>query len=270
MTAEHKVTAECGESAVKESCGCSNGRYAAGGRAAGVRRSQDDGRQRSSDARRYCEGGGTIPAADGAACEEYLNALEPVCEHVVGELRERLQRCRRRYGPGRADGDWMEEPLRVWLRRLDRGMIDLDEAMAPLAVGINEVLSMRDALILSVIGDGGMRDSAMLMDIVRTPHARHVVSAVHKALSAGFDDRVGPDRDRCRTAVLMLAAMAKAMPERMKVQPLAIISYILWWTGDGRAEDYALSCLAIDEGCSLAAIVLKSVSNGLHPACCGG
>lgn len=110
----------------------------------------------------------------------------------------------------------------------------------------------------------------MLMDIVRTPHAGHVVMAVHKALSAEFDDRDGPDRDRCRTAVLMLAAMAKVMPEPMKVQPLAIISYILWWTGDSRAEDYALSCLAIDEECSLAAIVLKSVSNGLYPACCGG
>lgn len=219
---------------------------------------------------RHGEGEGGVPSADRVACEEFFDALEPVCEHIADDLREQLQQGRRRYGPSRADGDWMREPLQVWLCRLDRGMIDLDEVMVPLAVGINEVLSMRDALILSVVGDATMRDPRMLMDIVRTPHARHVVTAVHKALSAEFDDRDGPDRDRCRTAVLMLAAMAKVMPERMKVQPLAIISYILWWTGDARAQDYALSCLAIDEECSLAAIVLKSVSNGLYPACCGG
>ena len=219
---------------------------------------------------RHGEGEGSVPSADRAACEEFFDALEPVCEHVADEMRKRLQQGRRQYGPSRADGDWMREPLQVWLCRLDQGMIDLDEVMLPLAVGINEVLAMRDALILSVVGDSTMRDPQMLMDIVRTPHAGHVVMAVHKALSAEFDDRDGPDRDRCRTAVLMLAAMAKVMREPMKVQPLSIISYILWWTGDSRAEDYALSCLAIDEECSLAAIVLKSVSNGLYPACCGG
>ena len=252
------------ESTARETCGCtgvhndacSTGCTAEGGSA--------------GERCRHGEGEGSVPSADRAACEEFLDALEPVCEHTADDLRERLQQGRRQYGPSRANGDWMREPLRVWLCRLDRGMIDLDEAMVPLAVGINEVLSMRDALILSVVGDSTMRDPQMLMDIVKTPHARHVVMAVHKALSAEFDDRDGPDRARCRTAVLMLAAMAKVMPERMKVQPLAIISYILWWTGDSRAEDYALSCLAIDEECSLAAIVLKSVSNGLYPACCGG
>ena len=213
---------------------------------------------------------GSVASDDSAACEQFLDSLEPVCGHVADDLRDRLHRERLRNGPGRADGDWMEGPLHVWLNRLDQGMIDLDGAMLPLAVGINEVLSMRDALILSVVGGDAMRDQRMLMDIVRTPHDRHVVTAVHQALSNGFDDRDGPDRARCRTAVLMLAAMAKVMPERMKVQPLAIISYILWWTGDGRAEAYALSCLSIDEGCSLAAIVLKSVRNGLYPACCGG
>ena len=208
---------------------------------------------------------------DPVAFAEFLDTLEPVGESVADDLLNRLREGRRRYGPRRADGEWMEEPMRVWLDCLDKGNSELGmKAMLPLAVGINEVLSMRDALIISVIAEQGTCDLDMLMDIVRTPHAKQVVSVVHKVLSEAFDDRDGPDRDRCRTALRMLASMARVMPERMRVQPLAVISYVMWWTGDCRAEDYALSSLSIDGDCSLAAIVLKSVRNGMHPACCGG
>ncbi len=268
MTADHMESACC-----KAHAGADDERGACGaGRVAGntTENERNAGRRHARSVDTESTDRGNVASADPAACEEFFDSLEPVCGHVADDLRERLHRERLRNGPGRADGDWIEEPLHVWLNRLDQGMIDLDGAMLPLAVGVNEVLSMRDALILSVVGDATMRDPRMLMDIVRTPHDRRVAAAVHKALSAGFDDRDGPDRARCRTAVLMLAAMAKVMPERMKVQPLAIISYILWWTGDGRAEAYALSCLSIDEECSLAAIVLKSVRNGLYPACCDG
>lgn len=272
MTADHMESAICkahvGTGDKRGACGTDRVAGNVAGNAA--ENEGNAGRRHAHGADKGSADRGSVASADPAACEEFFDSLEPVCGHVADGLRERLHRERLRNGPGRADGDWMEEPLHVWLDRLDRGMIDLDGAMLPLAVGINEVLSMRDALILSVVGDATMRDPRMLMDIVRTPHDRRVAAAVHKALSAEFDDRDGPDRARCRTAVLMLAAMAKVMPERMKVQPLAIISYILWWTGDGRAETYALSCLSIDEECSLAAIVLKSVRNGLYPSCCDG
>ena len=52
---------------------------------------------------------------------------------------------------------------------------------------------------------------------------------------------------------------------KLQVQPLAIISYILWWMGDGRAMLTAMRALAIDEECSLAAIVAAAIHGDLWP-----
>lgn len=52
---------------------------------------------------------------------------------------------------------------------------------------------------------------------------------------------------------------------KLQVQPLAIISYILWWMGDERAMLTAMRALAIDEECSLAAIVAAAIHGDQWP-----
>ena len=52
---------------------------------------------------------------------------------------------------------------------------------------------------------------------------------------------------------------------KLQAQPLAIISYILWWMGDERAMLAAMRALAIDEECSLAAIVAAAIHGDRWP-----
>ena len=52
----------------------------------------------------------------------------------------------------------------------------------------------------------------------------------------------------------------------LQAQPLAVISYLLWWMGDARAMLAAMRAVAIDEECSLAAIVIGAVHGGRWPA----
>jgi len=56
------------------------------------------------------------------------------------------------------------------------------------------------------------------------------------------------------------------VPERYHVQPLAIISYVLWWMGDERAMLCAMRALALDENCSLAAIICSAAHRHIGPA----
>jgi hypothetical protein len=60
--------------------------------------------------------------------------------------------------------------------------------------------------------------------------------------------------------------MADAVAGRFKVQPLAVAGYILWWMGEGKALEYALRALGLDQGCTLAAIVCSALEQGVGPA----
>lgn len=204
-------------------------------------------------------------------CQSFFANLEPFTQSRMDKLREQLQRNRRDMGAGHANAEWVQVPLNAWLDHLDAHTIDLDnEHMAALAVGMNDVMSIRDALILSLVVDETACDVDMLMEVVSHPCARRVAKTVHRLLGEAFDDTFGPDRARCQAGLMMLNAMSKMVPEPMRAQPLAIMAYVLWWVGDSRASSYALQSLEVDQNCSLAAIVLKSLHCGLEPACCSG
>ncbi|RGX29112.1 DUF4192 domain-containing protein, partial [Bifidobacterium pseudocatenulatum] len=63
------------------------------------------------------------------------------------------------------------------------------------------------------------------------------------------------DKDKVANASRMLVDIVDIVEDtdlKLQVQPLAIISYILWWMGDERAMLAVMRALAIDEECSLA------------------
>ena len=75
-----------------------------------------------------------------------------------------------------------------------------------------------------------------------------------------------PDTKRCDNGVNMMFDIIGMVPERYHVQPLAIISYVLWWMGDERAMLCAMRALALDENCSLAAIICSAAHRHIGPA----
>lgn len=227
-------------------------------------------RRRRKDASPGAEGRAHRPVhADSPdECREFLDGLDELDGDVIDGLVGQLREERRERGPEAGNNEWMDGPLDEWLDNIDHGRVDLDEeTMAAIAVGMHEVLAMRDALILSLIVDRAACDRDTLMAILSRPRTPPVSALVRDLMTAAFEGDDGPDMDRCQAGVTMFSAMACLMPLSMTAQPFAAIAYVLWWLGDCRAPVYALRSLAADEGCTLAAIVLGAAERGLGPAC---
>lgn len=212
-----------------------------------------------------------VSADDRDGCARFLEGLDELDEAEAEGLARRLREMRREQGPEHANEQWMDGPLHAWLDRLERRCVDLDtQTLAAIAVGMREVLSIRDALILSMLFDAGRCGRRTLMGVLSRPRTDEVSNTVRDLLVTAFDDEHGPDVDRCQTGVTMLTAMTCLMPHSFGAQPFAAIAYILWWLGDSRAPLYALRSLEVDDRCSLAAIVLSASERGLCPACAKG
>lgn len=206
-----------------------------------------------------------VDAWDGA--DAFADDVAPADEGLIEDLTARLRRARRERGPERADREWMDGPLDDWLDHLDDRDADLDgDVMARLAVGMNETLSIRDALILSLIVDGDECDRDVMMDIIARPRAPEVAATVRDLMLDSLDGEREPDLGRCRTGLAMFDGMGLAMPRRLTAQPLASIAYILWWLDDRRAPIYAIRSLEADGSCSLASIVLGASEHGVRPS----
>ncbi|NEG89584.1 DUF4192 domain-containing protein [Bifidobacterium aerophilum] len=141
--------------------------------------------------------------------------------------------------------------------------------VAMLAAGMAESLPIRDAMIVSLV-TGRSCDRRMMIEIASRPHSAGVRRRMSSMMIDAFHGAgPGPDPTRCTSGVTMLAQIADAVPERWGVQPRAAIAYVLWWMDDDAAALHALECLAEDDGCTLAGIVLSMVERGIRPAWCG-
>ncbi|WP_221343557.1 hypothetical protein [Bifidobacterium sp. SO1] len=141
--------------------------------------------------------------------------------------------------------------------------------MAAFAVGMSESLPIRDAAIVSLV-IGRPCDERMMIEIASQPHSDRVRCGMSDMMTNAFHDaRARPDTERCRRGTAMLKRMGDAVPERWRVQPLAALAYVLWWMGDDLAVIRALECLALDEDCTLAGIVVSLIERGIRPAWCG-
>ncbi|NMM93093.1 DUF4192 domain-containing protein [Bifidobacterium oedipodis] len=203
--------------------------------------------------------------------EHQKNYQESYFEREHLEMLARaFRQDRRERGAPLADADWVDGPLDSWLACLDTGESHLEgEDMAAFAVGMAETLSIRDALILSLIIDERRCPKSQLIEFAARPHLVHAKQRMGELLTAAFwDEGLAPDRERCMTGIDILIDLAEAVPVPYCVQPLAIIAYALWWMGDARSEAFAAQCLVLDGECSLAAMIFSACEHQLAPAWC--
>ena len=134
------------------------------------------------------------------------------------ELETRSQEFRndrRLRGAQQANADWVAEPLDEWLSCLDAGNTDLGrETMAAFAVGMRETLSIRDALILSLVIDESRCPKSWLMEFAARPHLARTRTRMGELLTCAFEDEgMMPDKERCHTGIGMLLDIAEACRE---------------------------------------------------------
>lgn len=136
-----------------------------------------------------------------------------------------------------------------------------------IAVAMERAMSVRDALLVSIVAGEDRSPRGFLMDFMTNPMHPDNSRRLEGILKDSFRNvSATPDDARCDSGVTMMFDIIEMVPERYQVQPLAVISYVLWWMGDERAMLCALRALALDEDCSLAAIVCSAVHRHIGPA----
>jgi hypothetical protein len=246
----------------------------------------------SDNARSRRGTGGTQQGQSAASPRSALDELERLA-HV---LRQR----RMREGFQRADRTWLELPLEQWCANLDNTIEREDEPALKdilsgtgartselacrlersrtrlltmqnrqaLMVAMNQSMSVRDALILSLVGDlYGEQGKTIMSDFIANPHDAANVRLLYQTLSAAFnDDAIHPDFDRCAYGLSMLDPMTEMSFRRFCVQPCCVVAYGLWWVDDPSARVYATRALDQDGECVLAKVLLSAMDKGIRPA----
>ncbi|PXY89146.1 hypothetical protein DKK68_03160 [Bifidobacterium asteroides] len=191
-------------------------------------------------------------------------------EHGMTELMENYREGRRRWGVEDADRRWLRQPLTEWTACLKGQQAEPHlnpDSTDRLAVAITETLAIRDGLILSILAPEPGLDDDRLLDLCVRPNDPANVTALCSILDSVFkDSTMRPDHPRCRAGLVMLEAMAGKAPPGFRSQPLAVASYVDWWSGGSQASGFAEQALADDRSCSLAAIVLALIGRSIDPA----
>ncbi len=210
------------------------------------------------------------------------------------QVENQLNQCHREDGMVSAARMVMKEPFTHWMDKLadasaaeaavgdphryeacaersdaasDACILDRTDVLA-LAASMNWTLSMRDALLVSIIIGEERASREYPMGFVERPMLASNARRLETLLNESFrDPQAKPNMERCERGIDMLFQIFFMVPERYRAQPLAVISYILWWLGrDTGAMQCALDALEVDEGCSLAAIVCSACQRHIGPA----
>lgn len=136
------------------------------------------------------------------------------------------------------------------------------KAMETLAESMRKNMAVRDALLMSVICAGHPEyDTDKLREYAINPtRHEHLTEWCERMMkwsltNAGHET----DKNKVAKAVKMLDDIAETVDIKLQAQPFAIIAYTLWWMGDSRAMLPAMRALAIDDECTLAALVVSAI-----------
>lgn len=157
-----------------------------------------------------------------------------------------------------------------WLDGLDTPQATLTKhSMEILAKSMRKSMALRDAMLLSVICAGNPEYAAdKLRDYAAAPRIpnQQLSEWCERMMKWSFAHAGHEtDKDKVVNASRMLVDIVGTVDLKLQAQPFAIISYILWWMGDGRAMLTAMRALAVDEECSLAAIVAAAIHGDRWP-----
>ena len=165
--------------------------------------------------------------------------------------------------------DLFRDAFEEWLSGLDMERPALSEqSKKTLAESMRASMAWRDSILVSATcSNSSEYDEAKLKGFAF--HREHEEWLGRMMSGSLKDETLGEDRTVCRRAVGMLFDIVEAVEDidiELQAQPLAVIGYLLWWMGDDRAMLAAMRAVAIDEECSLAAIVIGAVHGGRWPA----
>ena len=178
------------------------------------------------------------------------------------ETINQFEQDRRSNGTRKAVRSLISEAFLIWMDALEQA-----SAVIRITVGMDEMLSIRDAFLISAIVDEQRASREFLMDFAERPKQPSNAQRLEQLLSDAFrDPSARPDMKRCDQAINMLFDIIDMIPKPYRAQPFAVISYIMWWMGQEGAIAAAISALAIDDRCSLAAIVCSAVERHIGPA----
>ena len=210
-----------------------------------------------------------------------LDETTPIRATEMDQLGEQLTEDCKSQGMEEAIREFLDEPFGRWMDSLAgspsvgdgperaRGLSRNDIRM--IAVAMERAMSVRDALLVSIVVGEDRSPREFLMDFMTNPMDPDNSRRLEEILKDSFRNASKtPDTVRCDNGVTMMFDIIEMVPERYQVQPLAVISYVLWWMGDERAMLCALRALALDEDCSLAAIVCSAAHRHIGPAWTSG
>ena len=182
----------------------------------------------------------------------------PICEAEMERLEDQLVEDCKSLGMAESIRDFLQEPFSEWMDEL------ADESSGALAIAMQQTMAVRDALLVSIIVDERRSSRDFLMGFMANPTLPGNTRHLEESLNGSFRDASRkPDTKRCDNGVNMMFDIIGMVPERYHVQPLTIISYVLWWMGDERAMLCAMR--ALDENCSLAAIICSAAHRHIGP-----
>lgn len=199
------------------------------------------------------------------------------------ETINQFEQDRRSNGTRKAVRSLISEAFLIWMDALEQASAENDEScrvsvtrtecsldrdtVIRITVGMDEMLSIRDAFLISAIVDEQRASREFLMDFAERPKQPSNAQRLEQLLSDAFrDPSARPDMKRCDQAINMLFDIIDMIPKPYRAQPFAVISYIMWWMDQEGAIAAAISALAIDDQCSLAAIVCSAVERHIGPA----
>ena len=174
--------------------------------------------------------------------------------------------------PTTTQSDLLRNAFDEWLDGLDTDHPTLTtHSMEVLAKAMGRNMAVRDAILLSVICSNSPEyDTDKLREYAFNPMRREQLAAWCERMMTWSFRRAGSKKDTSKVAkaIEMLSDIVgnvESIDVKLQAQPFAVIGYMLWWMGDKRAMLCAMRAVALDEECSLAAIVVAAIHGDRWP-----
>ncbi|MFT8703930.1 hypothetical protein [Bifidobacterium aquikefiricola] len=161
-------------------------------------------------------------------------------------------------------------PIEEWLALIESSSGTLSvESTRILDASMKHSKTLRDLLILSMLGNEECRNSERIRTVLENPDAPSSAQIITNNLDEAFAHATDLEmRRRCNRGLAILEYAIEHAGPLQGTALLAIITYLKWWMGDRSAFIWAQACLKRDSHCTMAAIILTALEEDMFPAQC--